>query len=122
MPFFLKVTFCFAAALVSVFIPVLHFILVPGFLLLGFYFILAEVFRKTSIDGVCKDCGFHGNIPTRRQGSLGIELVLWFFFLVPGLIYTLWRSSRRACVCPSCGGAAVIPINSPIGEKLARTP
>jgi hypothetical protein len=49
-----------AAALVSVFIPVAHFLLVPGFFLAGLYLLFHNLRVQTSVTaatGVCPDCG-----------------------------------------------------------------
>ena len=35
-------------------------------------------------------------------GSGWIELILWFCYIIPGLIYTIWRRSGEPTVCPHC--------------------
>lgn len=67
---------------------------------------------------VCKACGFHGEPDTVTKGSFAIEVVLWLCFLIPGLIYSFWRLSSRSENCPKCGSSEVIPIDSPLGQKL----
>ena len=58
-------------------------------------------------------------MPKKRvKGSLFTEIVLWCFFLVPGLIYTIWRQSTKAWICRKCGSTEVIPVDSPVGQKL----
>ncbi len=59
-------------------------------------------------------------VPTKvNRGSFAIELMLWLCFCVPGLLYTLWRvTSGVAYVCPSCGGNALIPPDSPAARHL----
>jgi hypothetical protein len=50
---------CWIAALVSIFIPLLHFILVPGFLIAGpilVYFIFGQENRVLGGEGVCPFC------------------------------------------------------------------
>ncbi len=69
---------------------------------------------------ICSTCGQTGGLKTETPGSFLIELVLWLFFLLPGLIYSIWRISARKQVCASCGGAAMIPLNSPRGQQLQR--
>ncbi|MBW7903001.1 MAG: hypothetical protein H3C26_16080 [Rhodocyclaceae bacterium] len=47
-----------------------------------------------------------------------IELVLWLCVIVPGLVYSIWRLSSKYDACPSCGGTALIPEDSPLGKKF----
>jgi hypothetical protein len=68
---------------------------------------------------ICKDCGTVGEATTETPGSIMIEIILWLCFIVPGLIYSIWRSSNRHDVCAKCGGSTILPIDSPIGAKLA---
>jgi len=39
--------------------------------------------------------GTVGDTKRNMKGSILTELVLWFFFLVPGLIYSIWRHKYR---------------------------
>lgn len=69
---------------------------------------------------ICKDCGTAGK-PTRiTKGSTAMELILWLCFIVPGLIYSVWRLSSRYDACRSCRSISLVPLNSPIGRKLAQ--
>lgn len=61
----------------------------------------------------CVTCGTHAKARPITRGSLAIEIVLWFFFIVPGLIYSLWRLSTRKPACPACGATALVPPDSP---------
>jgi len=67
---------------------------------------------------ICPHCGYLGDSKIVTKGSFWIELVLWIFFIIPGVIYSLWRLTSRASVCPSCGAAGMIPIDSPRGNLL----
>lgn len=69
---------------------------------------------------ICNQCGFTGYPRKKVRGSIFIELLLWVFFLIPGLIYSIWRLTTKQLVCPNCGNATMIPLNSPIGQKLAK--
>lgn len=78
-----------------------------------------EGFRAGPETGlVCKSCGFVGEAKSAVRGSLGIEIVLWLCFIIPGLIYSIWRGSSRYDACPQCGGKEMIPADSPIGKKI----
>lgn len=52
------------------------------------------------------------------RGSIFIEIVLWLCFLIPGLIYSIWRLTTRQIACPKCGGTELIPLDSPRAAKL----
>lgn len=67
---------------------------------------------------LCTVCGTVGNTKRNMKGSILTELLLWCFFLVPGLIYSIWRHSTVAQVCRNCGSPAVIPINSPVAQQV----
>lgn len=72
-----------------------------------------------SKERICQACGTTGKTRTETPGSIFIEIILWLFFLVPGLIYSIWRHSKKHQVCRSCGSAAIIPLDSPAGRDLA---
>jgi ribosomal protein L32 len=71
---------------------------------------------------VCTSCGYVGEPREITKGSIWIEVVLWLCFIVPGIIYSVWRSSTSAQlnVCPSCGQTALIPVDSRIAQKFLR--
>ena len=61
----------------------------------------------------CTACGHQGKPESDTPGSIWIEVVLWLCFLIPGLIYSIWRLNKRHDVCTSCGRGDLIPANSP---------
>ena len=66
---------------------------------------------------LCTVCGAVGTTKRSMKGSLLTELLLWCFFLLPGLIYSIWRHSTVAQVCRNCGSPAVIPLGSPVAQQ-----
>ena len=66
----------------------------------------------------CKECGTVAEPTVKTPGSIGIELILWLCFFVPGLIYSLWRRSKRHDVCAACGSTRIVPASSPDGAKI----
>jgi hypothetical protein len=71
----------------------------------------------------CNNCGHTGW--SKTKGSIWITLVLAFFFLVPAIIYEIWRRSGLG-VCENCGSSSLTPSNkcestkpSSIGDLLA---
>jgi uncharacterized membrane protein len=72
---------------------------------------------------VCKSCGTVGKSKNHMPGSIFIELILWCCFLVPGMIYTVWRHSSAGRVCSACGSKEMIPVSSPLGQQIvSKTP
>ena len=68
---------------------------------------------------VCKHCGTINRTPT-LPGSGWIELILWLAWLVPGLIYSIWRrGGRTPSACSACGRRELVPLDSPVGRGLA---
>jgi hypothetical protein len=67
---------------------------------------------------ICASCHSVGKPKSVVQGSILIELVLWLCFLLPGLIYSIWRLSSKKQACPVCGSAEMIPTDSPRGQEL----
>lgn len=67
----------------------------------------------------CKTCEAVALPRTRTKGSLLIEVILWLCFLVPGLIYSVWRLNTRDHVCASCGSTELVPLDSPAGKRIA---
>ena len=70
------------------------------------------------MSSICTHCGHAGKPKTHTKGSLLIEIVLWLSFLVPGLIYSLWRLTTRQKVCRKCGTPNLVPTDTPRGRKL----
>ena len=68
-------------------------------------------------DRFCLTCHSVGNPKTETRGSILIEIVLWLCFLVPGLVYSLWRLTTRRKVCRQCGSAQLVPVTSPAARK-----
>jgi|GEM_PF-972236 len=69
---------------------------------------------------VCTQCGYIGRPKNAIKGNIAIELFLWLFFIIPGLIYSVWRSSSRHKVCPKCGNKNLIPLDSPKAQKMVK--
>jgi len=81
--------------------------------------------RATLVAGqgmYCKKCGNLG--PTKRtmKGSFAVELVLWLFFLLPGLVYSIWRLTTKGRGCSVCSSDDVIPANAPLAKNNTGQP
>lgn len=67
---------------------------------------------------ICTRCGTAHNTSDTLPGSGWIELVLWLFWLLPGVIYSIWRRGKRRPVCAACGSHDLVPLESPEGRRL----
>ncbi len=74
--------------------------------------------RRSEESLICTTCGAQTDMPqSKTRGSFIIEIILWLAFVIPGLLYSLWRQSTRQKVCPACGNATLILANTPDGRK-----
>lgn len=71
---------------------------------------------------VCVDCGSCTDGRQVTPGSFLIEVGLWLFGILPGLIYSLWRLTNRHVGCTACGGRQLVPSDTPRGRQLAAGP
>ncbi len=67
---------------------------------------------------ICSTCGTIGDPVKVTRGSFWIEVVLWLFFILPGLIYSIWRLTSRYKACPQCRNSTMIPFSSPVTQKM----
>ena len=67
---------------------------------------------------ICTSCGSGASGRTKTPGSFWIEVLLWISFIVPGVIYSVWRLTARKRVCEYCSAGTLIPINSPRGRQI----
>ena len=65
----------------------------------------------------CPNCGTVA-VPKRyMRGSFVTELLLWIFFVLPGIIYSVYRLAGKYDGCPACGAQNMIPVDSPVARS-----
>jgi hypothetical protein len=69
----------------------------------------------------CQTCGTIARPKRHTKGSFIIEVFLWLMFIVPGLLYSLWRLTTKSWVCPKCGSSDIIPLDSPKARAALAT-
>ena len=69
---------------------------------------------------ICSECGTVGKAKTVTRGSFFIEIILWLCFLIPGLIYTVWRLTTRHKACAACGSNRLLPLDTPGGVAASK--
>ena len=86
-----------------------------------FGFKLVQGFRGTEERRrYCPHCGTV-DVPVREsRGSFGLEVVLWLCFLVPGIIYSVWRMNSDYDACRKCGQGGLLPLDSPRAQAELR--
>lgn len=97
-------------------LPIGAWLLVVG-LVIG---LVMAIKGSTGVSGsvmYCTTCGAEGAGRTKARGSMLVEVVLWCFFLVPGLIYSVWRIGSKHKVCATCGAATLVPLKSPVAQR-----
>ncbi len=77
----------------------------------------ADAPRDDAIVAICSNCLYQGSPITRTKGNFWMEVFLWSF-IVPGVLYTMWRIRSRERVCPNCQRPHMIPLESPVGQRL----
>ena len=57
-----------------------------------------------------------------KKGNGWIELVLYLMYIVPGIIYSIWRRSGAPNVCPLCRAASLVPaaVAKPISANVMQ--
>lgn len=85
----------------SVFLPVV--------VVLVLLLVLGEIFIPNI---KCPNCNYVGKAKRFIKGSMLIELTLWLCFIIPGLIYTIWRISSRYYGCPKCTYQYVVRLSN----------
>jgi len=73
-------------------------------------------YRGTS--HICTMCGRPGRPKRFISGNILLEIFLWCLFLLPGLIYSIWRHMSTFYGCPDCGTPTMVRSDSPVGKKL----
>lgn len=67
---------------------------------------------------ICPSCGSVGYPIMRTRGNWRITFILLLCFIIPGILYSIWRRSSRYSVCPQCKLPGMVPLDSPGGNQL----
>lgn len=74
---------------------------------------------RTFPNMACSHCGIVAPPLDALRGSTGIEFLLYFLMVLPGLIYSIWRYGGDRAHCPGCGQGGLVPLASPRGRELS---
>ena len=80
------------------------------------WFAISKLLEANVKDAHCMTCGSDGKPVSTTKGSLAIELMLWLCFIIPGILYSLWRLTTRSPACSFCKATTLIPMDSPAAK------
>jgi hypothetical protein len=60
----------------------------------------------------CSNCSHDAESVVVRRGDMRIQIFLWFFFIIPGLFYSMWRATTKQTLCGACGSEDVQPMQA----------
>jgi hypothetical protein len=69
---------------------------------------------------VCMECGCQRDPIDAKRGLLVIEVFMWLLYIVPGIIYSIWRRVRKHQVCPNCLNPSVVLTSSSRAMGMRR--
>lgn len=69
---------------------------------------------------ICMECGCQRDPVNAKRGLLVIEIFMWFLYIVPGVIYSIWRRVRTQRVCPNCRNPSVVLTSSSRAMRMMR--
>lgn len=86
--------------------------------------LMAAQKRSPSKPRHCMTCGTEAIPANNSKGSIGLEIILWILFIIPGVIYGVWRRSSDNPSCAACGSKTLVPIESPaaVGHRKSLQP
>lgn len=59
----------------------------------------------------CSSCGTY--FPSAgKKGNGWIELILYLCYIIPGIIYSIWRRAGNSTACPKCKSSSIISADS----------
>lgn len=89
------------------------------FILVGGIFAFFYLRRGSNSKNLfCLECHSVDSGKNEVKGHFLIEVILWLCFLVPGIIYTIWRTTNKQKVCRTCGSKKLIPSDSPRAREI----
>ena len=74
-------------------------------------------FRKKYL---CLECGCQREPVMANRGMLIIELFMWLLYILPGVIYSIWRRVRKQEICPNCRTPSVVLTSSSRAMNMMR--
>lgn len=67
---------------------------------------------------VCKNCEEIGQVTEKMPGNGWVEIVLYLFWIAPGIVYSVWRRKSKKQVCGSCGSDQLVAAKTRAGQQI----
>ena len=67
---------------------------------------------------VCAACGSKTRPRKHCPGSIVIEVAIWIMFLPVGLLYSIWRHTKKIEICRECRSPEIYYAATPRGRDL----
>lgn len=67
---------------------------------------------------VCKNCGHQGSPERKLKGHFLITLILLLCYIIPGIIYIIWRRSGVRDTCRQCGSSDIVDTSTAMGRAV----
>jgi hypothetical protein len=61
---------------------------------------------------VCMECGCQRDPIDANRGLWVVEIFMWLLYILPGVIYSIWRRVRKHQVCSKCRNPSVVLTSS----------
>jgi len=68
------------------------------------------------MDYVCRNCGSVDKPEQKLKGHFLITLILLLCWIIPGIIYMIWRRSGLKNTCSHCGSDQIVSTESAAGQ------
>jgi len=94
--------------------------LLPLIIIIGIIALVVHSRKTKKADWICTSCSTITEPESFTKGSILIEIILWLAFIIPGVIYSIWRLTTKQQVCPACKKPSLIPLDTPAGQKQVR--
>ena len=65
----------------------------------------------------CIKCGSQAVPNDITKGTMLVEFLLWCLFIIPGLVYSIWRRTNGRKACSVCGSEDLIPTSAPAAQR-----
>ncbi len=69
---------------------------------------------------ICLECGCQRDPIRAKRGLLLIEIFMWLLYILPGVIYSIWRRVRSQEVCPNCLNPSIVLTSSSRAMGIRR--
>ena len=74
--------------------------------------------REGQMKVICQNCGQAGVAEKTLKGHFLITLILLLCYVLPGIVYMIWRRTGLKNRCAKCHSENLVPEGSAVGREL----